>query len=327
MRRRELITLLGGAAAAWPLGARGQQGSPPIIGWLSSVPPSDGAGSPLAAFRRGLSETGYVEGRNVMIEYRWAEFHYDRLPALAADLARRQVAVIATNGGSPPPLAARSATSTIPIVFAIGTDPVKAGLVASLNRPGGNITGVSNLNVDVGRKRLQLLHELAPGKGIALLVNPADPNTENQLRELQGAARALGLELQVQHASAEDDLEPVFAALAERPARALMIGADPFLNGYSAQLAGLAARHAIPAVALFRQFAAAGGLVSYGPNLEDAYRYSGSYVGRILKGEKPADLPVIQSVKFALVVNLKAARALDVTVPLSLLAAADEVIE
>jgi putative ABC transport system substrate-binding protein len=326
MKRREFITLLGGAAAAWPIAARGQQGPPPIIGWLSSSTPNDGAGS-LAAFRRGLSEAGYVEGRNVAIEYRWAEYHYDRLPALAGDLARRQVAVIATNGGSPSPLAARSATRTIPIVFAMGTDPVKAGLVASLNRPGGNITGVSNLNVEVGPKRLQLLHELAPGKGIALLVNPADPNTENQLQELQGAARALGLELQVLHASTEADLETVFAALAERPARALMIGADPFLNGHGAQLAALAVRQAIPAGALFREFAAAGGLVSYGPNLADAYRYSGTYVGRILKGEKPADLPVIQSVKFELVINLKTAKALGLTISNQMQLLADEVIE
>jgi len=325
MRRRDFFSLLGGAAA-WPIAVRAQQPGVPVVGWLSSGTPTYSADS-LAAFNRGLRDSGYFEGRNVTIEYRWAEFRYDRLPAIAADLVQRQVAVIATNGGSPSPLAARSATTTIPIVFVMGTDPVKAGLVASLNRPGGNLTGVSNLNIEVGPKRLQLLHKLAPGRDIALLVNPADPNTENQLRELRGAARALGLEPQILYARAEADLEAVFAALAYGRPRALVIGTDPFLNGHGAQLAGLAARHAIPTMALFREFAAAGGLVSYGPNLADAYRYSGTYVGRIMKGEKPADLPVIQSTKFELVVNLKAARALGLTISREMLLVADEVIE
>jgi putative tryptophan/tyrosine transport system substrate-binding protein len=325
MRRRDFITLLGGTAAAWPLAARAQQPAMPVIGLLSSGGPN-GPVEYNAAFRRGLGEAGYVEGRNITIEYRWAEFHYDRLPALATDLVRRQVAVIATNGGSGPPLAARSATATIPIVFVMGADPIKLGLGESLNRPGGNITGISVLNVELGPKRLQLLHELVPVKNIALLVNPNDPNAAIQLRDLQGASRALGLEIQVLYASAEPDFEKIFATLAERQISALIIGADPFLTGHLTQLAALAARYAIPAIALYREFAAAGGLASYGPSV-DARRYAGSYVGRILKGEKPADLPIIQSATFELVVNLKSARALGVNVPLSLLASADEVIE
>jgi putative ABC transport system substrate-binding protein len=329
MKRREFITLLGGSAVAWPLAARAQQPAMPVIGWLSSgsVNESPGTGS-LAAFRQGLSEAGYIEGRNVAIEYRWADDHYDRLPALAADLVRRKVAVIATTGGNPSPLAAKAATTTIPIVFASGTDPVKSGLVASLNRPGGNITGVSILNLELGPKRLELLHELVPAASVvALLVNPTNPSAETQSRELQAAARTLGLQLHILHASTEPDLETIFASLAQLRAGALMIGADPFLSGHGQQLAALTVRHAVPAISLYRDFAAAGGLLSYGPSLADGYRHSGAYVGRILKGEKPADLPVVQSAKFELIVNLKAAKALGISFPLSLLASADEVIE
>jgi putative ABC transport system substrate-binding protein len=327
MNRRNILSLLGGAAV-WPVSARAQQKAMPVIGWLSSAAPDESpATGSLAAFLRGLSEAGYVEGRNIAIEYRWAENHYDRLPALAADLVRRRVAVIATNGGSPSPLAAKAATTTIPIVFAMGGDPIKYGLVASLNRPDGNITGVSILNTELGAKRLQLLHELVPTKSIAVLVNPTDPGTEPQLQDLQGAARALGLQVQVLHASAEPDLETIFATLAQRQAGALMIAADPFLSGHGSQLAALAARHAIPAIALYRDFTAAGGLASYGPSLTDAYHNSGTYVARILKGDRPIDLPVIQSVKFELIVNAKTAKALGIALPLSLLASADEVIE
>jgi putative ABC transport system substrate-binding protein len=328
MRRREFITLLGGTAVTWPLAARAQQPMP-VIGWLSSnsMNESPGTGS-LAAFRQGLSEAGYIEGRNVAIEYRWADDHYDRLPTLAADLVRRKVAVIATTGGNPSPLAAKAATTTIPIVFASGTDPVKSGLVASLNRPGGNITGVSILNQELGPKRLELLHELVPAASVvALLVNPTSPSAETQSQELQAAARTLGLQLRILYASTEHDLETVFASSAQRQPAALVIGADPFLSGHGQQLATLTVRNAIPAISLFREFAAAGGLLSYGPSLAEAYHHSGAYVGRILNGEKPAELPVIQSAKFELTVNLKAAKALGIAVPLSLLASADEVIE
>jgi putative ABC transport system substrate-binding protein len=326
--RRKFITLLGGAAVAWPLAARAQQTALPVIGWLSSGAANEASviGS-LAAFHRGLGEAGYVENRNVTIEYRWAEGHYDRLPALVADLVRRQVAVIATNGGVPSPLAARAATGTIPIVFAMGADPIKSGLIASLNRPAGNITGVSILNAEVGPKRLQLLHELAPTRKIALLVNPTDPSTEAQLEELIAAARSLGLEPEILRASTEPDLEAVFTTLTQGQPNALLINADPFLSGHLPQLGALTARHAIPALGLYREFAAGGGLASYGPSLPDAYRYAGLYVGRILKGERPAALPVIQSVKFEFVINLKAARLLGLDPPLSLLASADEVIE
>jgi putative ABC transport system substrate-binding protein len=329
MRRREFITLLSGAAATWPLAVRAQQPAMPVIGWLSSGSSNEitVTGS-LAAFRQGLSEAGYVEGRNLVIEYRWADDQYDRLPAFAADLVRRQVAVIATNGGNPSALSAKAATTTIPIVFASGTDPVKSGLVASLNRPGGNITGVSILNLELGPKRLELLRELVPTASIvALLINPTNPSSEIQSRDLQAAARTLGLQVQVLHASTEHDLEAIFASLPQLHASALMIGADPFLSGHGRQLAALTVTHAVPAISLYRDFAAAGGLLSYGPSLADGYHHSGTYVGRILKGEKPADLPVIQSVKFELVANLKAAKALGISFPLSLLASADEVIE
>jgi putative tryptophan/tyrosine transport system substrate-binding protein len=328
MNRRELLTLLGGAAML-PVAARAQQAAMPVVGWLSSGSENETAATgSVAAFRRGLADAGYVEGKNVTIEYRWADNQYDRLPALAADLVRRQVAVIATNGGNPSPVAAKAATTTIPIVFASGTDPVKSGLVNSLNRPGGNVTGVSILNLELGSKRLELVHELVPAASIvALLVNPTNPNAETQSRDLEAAARIFGLQVHVLHASTDHDIETAFATLIQLRAGALMIGADPFLSGQSKQLAALTLQYAVPAIFLYRDFAAAGGLLSYGPSLAEAYHHSGAYVGRVLKGERPADLPIIQSVKFELIVNLKTAKALGITFPLSLLASADEVIE
>jgi putative tryptophan/tyrosine transport system substrate-binding protein len=325
VNRRELISLLGGAAAAWPLAVRAQQPALPVIGFLNGGSSWEYA-QITAAFRNGLIETGHVEGRNVWIEYRWAEGRYERLPALAADLVRRQVSVIAANTPATP--AAKVATTTIPIVFLTSTDPVAAGLVASLNRPGGNLTGVALLNVDIGPKRLELLHELVPAASVvALLSNPTNPNSERQLRIMQAAARTLGLQLHVLHASTERDFDAAFATLAQLRAGALVIGADAFFINQSEQLGALALRHAVPAISFYREFVAAGGIMSYGGDLTDAFRLMGVYGGRILKGEKPADLPVQQETKFALIINLKAAKALGLTVPLPLLGRADEVIE
>jgi putative tryptophan/tyrosine transport system substrate-binding protein len=325
MGRRAFITLLGGAAAAWPLAARAQQPAMPVIGFLNTRAPGEDA-HVLAAFRQGLTETGYVEGRNVTIEYRWAEGHNDRLPALAADLVRQKVTVIVAN--SQATAAAKAATTTIPIVFATGADPVQIGFVASLNRPGGNLTGVASLDAELGQKRLELLHELLPRAGIiAALVNPTFPGSDIVSRDLQAAASTLGLQIHILYATTERDINTAFATLLQLRAEALVIGNDPFFNSRSDQLATLALRYAVPTIYQFRQFAAAGGLLSYGTSITEVYRLVGVYAGRVLKGEKPADLPVQRLVKVELIINLKTARTLGLTIPLPLLGRADEVIE
>jgi putative tryptophan/tyrosine transport system substrate-binding protein len=326
-RRRAFISLIGGAAA-WPLAARAQQPAMPVVGILSGAS-LETRREFVAAFHRGLAETGYIEGQNVAIEYRWADGQNNRLPALAAELVRRQVAVIATLGSTPATLAAKVATQSIPIVFWVGTDPVEAGLVASLNRPGGNLTGVASLAIEVAGKCLEVLRELVPAAtSVGLLVNPTNPaTTESYTREVQNAARVLGLRLLVQNASKGNEIEPAVATLLQQRVGALMSMADPIFFTQIDQLVALAARHAIPAISPYREFTAAGGLVSYGSNLNDAYRQVGIYTGRILKGEKPGDLPVMQPTKFDLVINAKTARALGITVPLPLSGRADEVIE
>jgi putative ABC transport system substrate-binding protein len=326
LRRRQFITLLGGAGVAWPLAAWAQQALP-VIGVLMGVADDASGQAQVRAFRRGLGETGFVEGRNVAIEYRWTGGQPDQLQALAADLVGRKVAVVATVSNTAA-IAAKAAAATIPIVFSVGGDPVKMGLVASLNRPGGNITGVSFLSTGTATKRLQFVREVAPGAGVvAALVNPTNPSSETELSEMQEAARALGLELHVLKASSERDIDTAFATLVQQRAGALLIQGDPFFNARRRQLAALALRHGIPAVGQSRDNVDAGMLMGYGANIAAAFRVAGVYVGRILKGEKPADLPVQQSTRFELVINLATAKALGIEVPPTLLVAADEVIE
>jgi len=326
MRRRELIFLLAGAVA-WPLAARAQQKAMPVIGFLSAR--SASVSAPLvAAFRRGLRETGFTEGQNVAIEYRWADGRYDRLPALAADLVSRKVDLIATSGGPSSAQAAKLATATIPITFVLGTDPVELGLVASLARPGANLTGVSMLMTELNAKRLELLSELVPqARVIALLVNPNYPGAEGIMREVQEAARATGVQILNLKARTEGEIDAAFTTLVQRHADALLIGNDPFFDGRIAQLVTLTGRYAVAAIQSGRDFPDSGGLMSYGTNLTAVYRQLGTYAGKILKGAKPADLPVQQPTRFELVINLKTAKALGLAVPQSLLARADEVIE
>ena len=320
MRRREFIAL----AATWPVAARAQQPAMPVIGWLSGIHLRD---RELGAIRQGLNETGYTEGKNVAIDYRWAD-EYDRLPALAADLVRRQVAVILATGGSATAIVAKAATATIPVVVATGADPVNLGLVASFNRPGGNVTGVYFTVTALGSKRLEMLRDVVPQmRTVGYLVNPSNPSMADQLKEMQAAAGVLGLHTIVVNASSESGIDAAFANLVQQRIDALVVAADAFFLSRRDQLVALAARHALPTIYHLRELAAAGGLMSYGTSLADAYRLAGVYVGRILKGEKPADLPIVQSTKFELVINLKTAKALGLTVPLIMQMTADEVIE
>jgi putative tryptophan/tyrosine transport system substrate-binding protein len=327
VKRREFITLIGGAAAAWPLAARAQQAAVPVLGYLGAQSPAAFA-SRVTAFRQGLGEAGYVEGRNVAIEFRWAEGQHDRLPALAAELVARRVAVIVAPGGAPAAIAAKSVTTTIPIVFEMGADPIAMGLVTSLNRPGGNLTGVSSLNVEVTPKRLEILREAIPtATVVAVLLNPTSPTADSQLRNLQEAARALGLQLHVLHASSARDFDAVFASLLQLRASGLVVASDTFFATHSEQLAALTVRHAAPAIHQSRDFTLAGGLMSYGGSFVESHRQAGVYTGRVLKGDKPADLPVQQVTKVELLINLKTAKALGITFPLALSGRADQVIE
>ena len=327
MRRREFIRLFGGAAVLWPLAVYAQQRPMPVIGFLNVASPGP-LRQQIAAFREGLKESGYVEGQNVAVEYRWAEGQYERLPELAADLVRQQVSVIFVGGGAPAELAVKAATTTIPIVFSTGGDPVRSGLVASLNQPSGNITGVYHFATGLEAKRLGLLHEMLPkATPIAVLINPNYADAENQLRDVQEAAARLGVQLVVVRANAESDFNAAFSTVVQQRSGALLVCASPFFNNRREQLVVLAARHAVPAIFEWRDFAVAGGLMSYGTSLADAYRQVGVYAGQILKGAKPADLPIVQATKFEFVINLSTAKALGIEVPPTLLARADEVIE
>jgi putative tryptophan/tyrosine transport system substrate-binding protein len=326
MRRREFIALLGGAGATWPLAARAQQPAMPVVGFLNGASPGPYAHF-VAAFRQGLSETGYIEGRNVAVEYRWAEGHYDRLPGMATDLVARQVAVIAAPGSTPGAVAAKGATKTIPIVFSTGGDPVKLGLVASLNRPGGNVTGISFFGA-LGAKQLQLLREVVPNAAvIAALLNPINPYSEISIEEVQEAAARVGARLVVLNATSESDIGTAFATLVQQRAAALLVYGDALFTTRLNELVALTTKHSVPTIYFAREFAVAGGLMSYGTSLADAYRLVGVYVGRILNGAKPTDLPVQQAVKVELVINLRTAKALGLDVSDKLLALADEVIE
>ena len=325
MKRRDFISLIG-AAATWPLAARAQQPTVPMVGFINLGTP-EASGYLRAAFQKGLNETGYIEDQNVTIEYRWAEGHYDRLPELAADLVRRRVSVIAATG-TQAALAAKSATSSIPIVFETAGDPIKLGLVASLNRPVGNITGVTQLASELVSKRLGLLHDLIPTATIiGLLVNPTDPRAESQTREMQKAAHALGLQIHVLNAGTEDEINKAVATLPQLRAGALLVGTSELFRRRDVQLPALAARQGLPVIYQYRESVAAGGLISYGTSITDAYRQAGIYTGRVLKGEKPTDLPVLQPTKYELVINLKTAKALGLNIPSGVLAIADEVIE
>ena len=328
MRRREFISLVGSAVAAAPLAARAQQSTIPVVGFLNSGQ-AEAYTDRVASFHRGLKETGFTENQNVSIEYRWANGRLADLPALAADLVRLDVRVIAATGNIPSALAAKRATSTIPIVFISGTDPVKAGLVASLNKPGGNATGVNTTNNELGAKRLQILRDLVPGvtRVAALLVDSANPATEDELVELQKIASAVGLEVLVVRASTRAELEPAFAAIIRQKASALIVPANPFLSDERDQIIALAARNRVPTIYIDRSFVTAGGLLSYGPSLPDGYRQVGVYTGLILKGANPAEIPVVQPTKFELIVNLKTAKLLGLAVPPQLFALADDVIE
>ena len=327
MKRREFITLLGSAMASWPLAARAQQAGRPVIGFLNGQSPAEFAAY-LAAFHQGLNETGYVEHRNVDIEYRWAGSQVDRLPVLAADLVRLQVSVIVATGNVTTALAAKAATATIPIVFTTAGDPVKHGLVASYNRPGGNVTGVNFLVSELGSKRLQLLHELVPAAtAIGFLVNPTAPSSQFETSDVEAVAPVRGLRLHVEKASSEREIDAAFASFVQQRVNALFVAGDAFFSVRRDQLAALAAHHALPASFGTRDIVAAGGLMSYSPSLTDAFRQVGVYTGRILKGKKPADLPVMQPTKFEFVINLKAAKALGLAIPRSLLVAATELIE
>ena len=326
MKRRAFIGLIGGATV-WPILARAQQRSMPVIGFLSARSPPEAA-SVLAAFRQGLGEAGYFEGRNVSVEYRWAEGHYERLPELAAELVRGQVALIAATGGEPSPLAAKAATTTIPIVFTLGGDPVETGLVASLGRPGGNLTGTTIMAVEMGPKRLDFIRQLVPdATTIAMLINPNFPTAVAEARGVQDAARPLGIQIDVLNARTSGEIDAAFAMLLQQKIRALMVGTDPLLLGQRDQITGLAARHAVPTMYFLREFVQAGGLISYGPDIRRGYRQAGVYAGYILNGANPADLPVLLPTSFLLTLNLKTTRALGLTLPATLLALADEVIE